>query len=181
MGKQYEIENKKFGKLKVIKRAENRNTRQSWWLCECDCGTQLEIRGLSLVSNHTKSCGCLLASKPSYNFKGYEDIGGKYWSQIKRHAKSRKINFEINIEEAWNIFIKQNKKCALSGLDIILTRNRETKNPKQTASLDRIDSKKHYTNDNIQWVHVDVNKIKNNLSEDRLFFLCKSIITNLKL
>jgi hypothetical protein len=181
MGREYEIIGKTFGKLTVIERAENRNTRQSWWTCRCDCGKETEIRGLKLVSGHTKSCGCLKSSKPASNFKGYMDIAGKYWSRLMRHAKTRDLKFEISLEDAWKIFENQKGKCALTGLEITLNRNLEESYQKinrQTASLDRIDSNKHYVADNIQWVHIDVNRMKNNLPEERLFFLCEQIYLN---
>ena len=42
-------------------------------------------------------------------------------------------------------------------------------NDSKTASLDRIDSSKGYTEDNIQWVHKDVNQMKMDLPEQRFF------------
>lgn len=63
--------------------------------------------------------------------------------------------------------------CALSGIPIIYKKH--NKDSDATASLDRIDSSKGYVKGNVQWVHKDVNKIKNNLSEKRLMELCKSI------
>lgn len=173
MGKEYDFVGKKFGKLTVIERVSNRNTRQSWWMCECDCGNKKEIRGIKLATQHTTSCGCLRKSKPAYNYTGLGELSGKYWARIKRHAKTRELSFNLSIEDAWSIYEQQKNKCALSGLEIRLFRNLELGH--QTASLDRIDSSKGYFKENVQWVHLDVNKIKNNLPEDRLFHLCKLI------
>ena len=172
----YDIIGAKFGKLTVIKRAPNRNTRQSWWLCRCECGNEKEIRGLKLVRGHTKSCGCLV-HEPSHNFTGCGKLSGTYWARVKRHAKNRNLEIKVSIKEAWKVFEKQNGKCALSGLPICLKRNLQLayKEEKQTASLDRINSSIGYYIDNIQWVHVDVQKMKMNLPEDRFIFLCESI------
>lgn len=170
----YDILNKRFGKLIVIKRLPNKNTRQSRWLCQCDCGNQKEIHGYFLVRGATKSCGCY--KKQTANFLGFNNLSGKYWGRIKRKALERNLTFNINIEDAWNIFEKQKNKCALSGLPIFLSRNISLK--KQTASLDRIDSTKGYELNNIQWVHVDINKLKNNFPEEKLFFLCNQIVKN---
>lgn len=46
----------KFGRLLVATRMKNQS-RQSTWLCRCDCGNQKIIRGNNLVNNHTKSYG----------------------------------------------------------------------------------------------------------------------------
>ena len=51
----------------------------------------------------------------------------------------------------------------------------------QTASLDRIDSTKGYVPGNIQWVHKDINRIKNKFSMDELLSYVKKIAINYEL
>lgn len=43
----------KFGKLTVIGRKEDLK-----YVCQCECGSVVEVRGCSLVTGHTTSCGC---------------------------------------------------------------------------------------------------------------------------
>jgi len=51
---------KHFTRLVVIKRAPNKpGCAKVRWLCACTCGTVVAVQADSLVSNHTKSCGCL--------------------------------------------------------------------------------------------------------------------------
>lgn len=50
----------------------------------------------------------------------------------------------------------------------------------QTASLDRKDSLKGYTIDNIQWLHKDVNQMKRNYSEEYFINTCLKIAENYK-
>jgi hypothetical protein len=45
-----------------------------------------------------------------------------------------------------SIFLQQGGKCALTQYDLTLQ-----KSHRHTASLDRIDSQKHYSLDNVQW------------------------------
>jgi hypothetical protein len=49
-----------FGKLKALKRAENKG-HQTYWLCECQCQnkTLKDVRASHLTSGRIKSCGCL--------------------------------------------------------------------------------------------------------------------------
>lgn len=47
-----------------------------------------------------------------------------------------------------------------------------------TASLDRIDSTKGYVEENVQWVHKDVNFMKSNLTEQRFKELISKIYHN---
>lgn len=51
---------KRFGRLIVIEKTNKRSKdRGIIWKCKCDCGNECEIRGDSLLSGLTKSCGCL--------------------------------------------------------------------------------------------------------------------------
>lgn len=45
-----------------------------------------------------------------------------------------------------------------------------------TASIDRIDSSKGYTKDNIQWVHKNVNIMKMDQTMDQFLYICKKIV-----
>ena len=58
MAKFINLIGQKFGRLTVIKRLPNKNNRVMW-LCKCDCGNTVEVRGDSLKSGNTKSCGCI--------------------------------------------------------------------------------------------------------------------------
>lgn len=49
----------KFGRLTVLRRAENDKWGFVRWLCVCDCGNEVCTSGASLRSGHTQSCGCL--------------------------------------------------------------------------------------------------------------------------
>jgi len=58
MSKLIDLTDRKFGRLKALKRVENRGKRV-YWLCECDCGTTKEIQGAHLKNGMISSCGCL--------------------------------------------------------------------------------------------------------------------------
>ena len=60
MGKLKDLTGQRFGRLDVLRRSAKSPTvgGNAVWLCRCDCGQQAEVRGNSLVSNKTKSCGC---------------------------------------------------------------------------------------------------------------------------
>ena len=54
---------KKFGKLTVIEKISDRTSdNKIQYFCKCDCGNTCNVRGSSLTSDHTKSCGCSLSS-----------------------------------------------------------------------------------------------------------------------
>lgn len=49
----------RFGQLLVLQRDTSTYKGKSRWLCLCNCGMTVVVNGASLVSGHTRSCGCL--------------------------------------------------------------------------------------------------------------------------
>ena len=71
MGAFIDLTGQKFGRLTVIKKLDKRGN-EWYWQCQCDCGNLHEVRGSSLRSGVTKSCGCLKKEsdrKPKKNVK----------------------------------------------------------------------------------------------------------------
>lgn len=153
--KYHNILGKTFGKLKVIEFLKLDDRQQAWWICECECGNKKNVRASQLKCGDIKSCGCLHLTRCG-------DISGSHFANIKSRSKWNGRDFDLKIEDIWNLFLKQNKKCALSGEEIYFSKIRG----KTTASLDRIDSSKGYFLDNVQWVHKDVNQMKSNRSDE---------------
>jgi hypothetical protein len=102
-----------------------------------------------------------------------EFFSSKYWDGVHSGATQRNIQILITKEFAYNLFVKQNSKCAISGVDINLLWD----TGERTASLDRINSFGHYTEDNVQWVHKDINQMKMAMSDEELINWCH-IISN---
>ena len=170
------LTNQKFGKLTVIKLLKKENEKNIW-LCECDCGKYKEINTSILLKGIVKNCGCdkklIPYGKNHNNWGGYEDISQRYWKTVKRGAKERNIEFNTTIEYVWNLFIKQEGVCALTGQKLQFATRIYTD---QTASLDRIDSNKGYIENNLQWVHKDLNKMKLNKSDEEFIEICKMVV-----
>lgn len=77
----------------------------------------------------------------------------------------------------WDLYIKQNKKCAISGMDIAFARNMKlVEQGYTTASIDRKNSNIGYTEDNVQWVHKDINLMKQKMTNEKLLKYCKIIV-----
>ncbi|HUS50146.1 MAG TPA: hypothetical protein VMZ91_08265 [Candidatus Paceibacterota bacterium] len=174
----------KFGKLTVIKKDEEyyiapKSKKKSIkWICKCDCGNTISVIGTILKakgSTQCKKCKC-----KSMRLNGHISAFRLY--SMKQTAKKRNIYFDpkIDKEYLWNLFLKQNKKCALSNIPIHFaeTKNLELYHKGTTSSLDRIDSSKGYIKSNIQWVHKDINKIKCSLNQKEFIQICKKIWRN---
>ena len=52
-----DITGRRFGRLTVLGFSHRKGNRL-FWLCICDCGTEIAIRGYSLTTGRTASCGC---------------------------------------------------------------------------------------------------------------------------
>lgn len=55
-----------FGRLTVIG-MDDRNTRKTYWICQCSCGNMKSVRSDSLQNGAIKSCGCLKKETDAIN------------------------------------------------------------------------------------------------------------------
>ncbi len=162
----------KIEKWKILGRAPlTSSSKYIRVFAECKCGIIKNIQLQSLLQGRSKSCSkCARTKGPDHHsWKGYEDLSSEFYRRYLHHAASINVPFEISIKDAWNQFIKQNKKCNLTGWKlVILGKNK-------TASLDRIDSKLGYTKDNIQWIHRDINCIKQSFNHEYFLAICVAV------
>ena len=169
---------KKFGKLTVVALAAGRGKlgESRRWICKCDCGGKSITTTGNLNGGHTKTCGCLhdRVGGNHPNWRGCGEISAMKWKQYELMAKARKFEFNITIEFGWELFLKQKRLCALSGV-LLLFGKSVAEARLTTASLDRINSKIGYIKDNVQWVHKDINVMKMDLDESKFIELCKNV------
>lgn len=162
---------KRFGKLLVLEDTGKRKSRRPIYKCICDCGNICEILGKYLLSGDTKSCGCY-NNKNAHNRDAVGEITKSFWTPIIKQAIRRGIPFTIDRNYAWNLYLKQNRKCKLTGIDINFSSNIRDERSKHTCSLDRINSDKGYIEGNVQWVHKIINIMKNKLSQTDFITWC---------
>lgn len=153
--------------------------------CVCQCGTRLDIFSHSLAKRKVLSCGSRSCAPDrfqkttgsrNYKFKGYRDIRSATWNRIQKGAERRGLCFELSLEYAWNLYEKQDRRCALSGVPLVFKGG--TKSSLTTASLDRIDIKKGYVEGNVQWVHKTVNIMRNALELEDFVVWCSRVAKN---
>lgn len=173
-----DLSGKRFGKLVAVDIVSKSRSGNMRWRCQCDCGKVVDCLSTHLVSGNSNSCGCDRPFGKNHKlWNGYEEISGQFWNGIKRGAdgskKRRKIVFNISINDAWDVFIKQERRCVLTGL--LLHFPKRTTDRTGTASLDRIDSSNGYVVGNIQWVHKDINRMKNSFNQEYFIQMCRLV------
>lgn len=152
--------------------------------CECKCGSKHNVNCYNLTTGKSSCCKtCGISSKKSDNpsWRGYKDIPQSWFSMYQRYAKLADRPFEITIEDAWDLYESQEGCCALSGIPIDFKNESKTRGQRRySASIDRIDSNKGYTKDNVQLVHKDVNIMKNKYDQEHFLNICKLITEHSK-
>ena len=165
----------KWGRWTVIREIPH-NRKYIFYLCRCDCGTETPVVRQGLIHGRSTMCNnCVNEQRKGSgngNWRGYEGIPQRYWGPLKASANGRSIDFLITIEFAWSLYNRQNGRCALSGVPIHF---KVDGCDECTASLDRIDSDLPYAEGNVQWVHKDVNWMKNRFSQDAFVRWCRLI------
>src|SRR3990167_933333 len=118
-----DLSNTTVNNLSILERVIVNNRTK--WKCVCKCGNFYIASHSRLKSGLAKSCGCLKSARGHLNsaWTGYQEISGEFWTRINKQAKERNLEFSVTIEQAWNQFLKQNRKCALSRLELLFGHN----------------------------------------------------------
>jgi hypothetical protein len=166
---------RKFGSLEVID-IEPCEKYGMVCVCRCECGEVRRNRTGGLKSGHFKSCGSRECRQFQPTSKSYGEISGTYWCCVKSGAESRGLVFDVLIQDCWELFLRQGRRCALSGVPLAFPPpGKVGDNNLMTASLDRIDSSLGYTIDNVQWIHKDLNQMKMARTDDEFARWCAAV------
>jgi hypothetical protein len=170
----------RYGKLTILSLDPENKSKA---ICKCDCGVVKSISRSHMRQGNTISCGCISKlGRTRPNWKGCGDISGDFWySHILRSAKGdkqgnkirRPKELNISVEYIWDLFLKQDSRCALTGLELKFPKYGKDKS--YSASLDRIDSSKGYVEGNVQWVHKHINIMKNKFDQSYFREMCKLV------
>ena len=166
----------------------------------CTCGETKPLsefpqkRGESIkllkrsTNTYCKACNAERSRKWRANNPGYRTTGKvialpveeRPWMSAVRQrltdAKGRckKLNKDapnISAEYLYSVLLNQEKKCALTGADLLLEPNHPL-----CLSLDQKDPNKGYSLDNVQWLAWAVNRAKGDLHIEDFYDMCELVL-----
>lgn len=148
-----DLSGKRFGRLCVRRRAENRGKRVHWE-CACDCGGHAVVASHALTGAKTLSCGCLQAHVAAAHCqsmtthghsKGRASPEMRAWrSMIARCENTKHSNYHryggagISVCRRW----REDFEAFLQDMGI---------KPSSKHSIDRIDPAEGYGPENCRW------------------------------
>lgn len=162
MGKFVDLTGQKFGRLTVVERAENKGKRTAW-LCKCDCGNYLKVKGSSLKNGYTKSCGCLKKEMILLRNTTHGESKTRLyriWNKMKQRTMNPKSS-------RYHYYGEKGIKVCEEWLNYETFRDWSLKNGyNDSLTLDRIDVNGDYCPENCHWV--DWETQQNNKSNNRM-------------
>lgn len=137
--------------------------------CSLSCGAKSD-KNLKMIHK---------AGAP-HQFKGGENKFTTEEQKIKssmrdfaKRVRARKAKFveELDLDKLVEIWNSQTGKCKFTNVDLVLQHQPEYKTISNNykASIDRIDSSKPYSIDNIQFVSLTANTLKGNMLDEEVF------------
>lgn len=176
-----------------INRLTTISYKRGKWFCYCDCGNYIEISTDNLTSGNTKSCGCLKSEVSSKNsdklIAGRRQYDPKT-SSARRVWKSycyRDIFCDLSFAEFLKISQQNCFYCGISPnieynfFKTVSSRGSEKAKLEGTFiynGLDRIDSLKNHTLNNVVPCCYECNRAKNNRSVNDFLIWINSLKVN---
>lgn len=154
----------------VFKRPDGR------WCKPCpSCGNEQDYlrKAYAILSFAAgKECKSCSNKKTENCHRGmFNAIRVSWFKKCKIGAETRGIEWSLDVEDVWGLYVGQGGVCKLSGIPISWSAVGQI----HVASLDRIDSRKGYIIGNVQLLHKDVNMMKQAFSQEHFIALCFAI------
>lgn len=187
--KHIDLTGKTFWSMTVLERAPTRGN-QSYFRCRCVCGAERLISANNLQRGQAKACrGCSNGGdKNSARIAAVKLNGGnpilygtreyRTAASCKTRAKSRGQEFGFSTLSACALWIKENTPatCPVLGTPLKPSKGFRSGFKRDMPSVDRRDSTRGYTPDNMMIMSMQANAMKNNASPEELRAFARWVI-----
>lgn len=167
----------RFGRLIVLRLAENYPKREgAYWMCRCDCGNEVRVKGYFLRSGKTQSCTCYQKEVAGALNRGAvgECARNQCLNNYRHLARARNIPFELTKEEFFKLTQGLCYYCGAKPAQVIEV-------PSRNGSyiyngIDRLDSSKSYTIENCVPACGVHNLMKLDMSVADFISACRAVV-----
>lgn len=163
-----------YGKLTVESADQFKGREQHWW-CRCQCGNLVSKRGVDLRNGKAKSCcrSCMASN----NF--YQNAINELIRATKQSARLRNFEYTLTREDHEKIAASDCFYCGRPPSNEMRTYRTKRLRLKYSG-IDRINSMKGYTLDNVRPSCITCNVAKADMSEHEFISWIQKISTHLK-
>lgn len=154
-----DLTGQRFGRLTVTRKLDLRlsgtqGARRQFWGCVCDCGTSVEIDTSSLNTGNTRSCGCY-----TQDVNRTANVFSMV-NRVRRAALKANHAWHLSDDEAAKLLAMNCEYCG-SAPRVDTNYTHLTRN-----GIDRVDSSKEYSLDNVVACCKICNHMKRDMSVD---------------
>jgi hypothetical protein len=149
------------------------------WLRDCPvCFKAVDhLRRNYCIGAYVMQQPCKQCSNKSNNPSGMVgSVRVSWFNSFQKSALSRGYCWELTPEFVDCLYQVQNGCCAFSGVPI----KWDVSGWRHTASIDRRDNSKGYTEDNVRLVHKDINMMRGSLPEEVFIEWCRLVTDKVK-
>ena len=170
-----------FGELTVIEvlyKRENKVDSKLMANCLCSCGTEKLVYTRNLTRGASNNCGCLTRKIQGLNSRKNfgEALLNRLIGTYKNNAKNRKLVFELNAKQLYNLFKGNCYYCGIPPSK--LTTSSKHYGFIIWNGIDRLNSRVGYTSNNCVSCCETCNFLKSDYSEEEFMSIINKIYNN---
>lgn len=157
------VEGQIINRFTVLRLSHKDSRMRKFYLVRCSCGTEKTVNSALLISGNTQSCGCLAREiRKAQRLPNDRGMINQIILQAKRHAKDRGLSWRLTYNKVDRIVRMPCAYCGIVGGNI--KRNKNNPDGFRYNGIDRIDSSRGYTNENVAPCCRTCNVAKNKMS-----------------